>query len=161
MVFINAMKTVLLKTHKQHRSIFGANSKEEFQRRRARLKNNSDERKESLENAESHKKRENRQVCAGTSRIRVCRVLIFSAIIVFALALFKHLTQSVHAFITITRRHVFIPIIPWLVKQYRAPVDLHCRIEKSPCLKHLYKNVEDFIKNSNFFREKVERIFFK
>ena len=54
MVFINAMKTVLLKTHKQHRSIFGANSKEEFQRRRARLKNNSDERKESLEDAASH-----------------------------------------------------------------------------------------------------------
>jgi len=72
MVFIDTMKTVLLKTHKQHRSIFGANSKEEFPRRRARLKNDSDERIESLEDAESHKKRENRQVCAGTIRFGVC-----------------------------------------------------------------------------------------
>ena len=38
MVFIGTMKTILLKTNKQHQSILGANSKEEFPRRRARLK---------------------------------------------------------------------------------------------------------------------------
>ena len=68
MVFIDTMKTFFLKNHKQHQSIFGANSIKEFPRRRASLKKNSDERIESLEDAASHEKRENRQVCAGKFR---------------------------------------------------------------------------------------------
>jgi len=60
MIFLKTIKDIYFKTYKQHQSILGENSKEGFTRRRARLKNNSDERVESLEDAASHKKRENR-----------------------------------------------------------------------------------------------------
>jgi len=68
MVIIDTMKTIFLINHKQHQSIFSANSIKEFPRRRASLKKYSDERIESFEDAASHKKRENRQVCAGKFR---------------------------------------------------------------------------------------------
>ena len=101
MVFIDTMKTILLKTHKQHQSILGANSKEEFPRRRLHLKNHSDQPIKSLEDAASHKKRENQQVCAGKFKFSARRVL--------ALTLFIYLAHSISAFIYVTfiGRHCF------------------------------------------------------
>ena len=100
MVFMNTMETILLETNKQHQSILGANSKEEFLERRARLESRSVEHIESVEDAASHKKRENRQVCAGTYRFGVCRVLILTLMVRFA--------QPISAIITISGRHFFI-----------------------------------------------------
>ena len=117
MVFIDTMKTFFLKNHKQHQSIFGANSIKEFPRRRASLKKNSDERIESLEDAASHEKRENRQVCAGKFRSGARWALILSfipsfiLIIILATTLFIDCAQAVTGKTTTTTGLHFVILI--------------------------------------------------
>jgi len=85
--------------------------KKSFHKDARALEKNSEERVKSLEDATSRKKRENRQVCAGTYRFGVCRVLILTLLIRFA--------QSENESFTSIGRHFFISSIS--SKYCRAP----------------------------------------
>ena len=116
---------------------FQCKLKKEFPQRRVSLKNNSDERIESLEDAASQEKCENRQVSAGTFRFGARWILI--------LTFFICLTKSEsHDSITVKGFHNFrSPTLSYHIYIYSIIVHLHSSLYTgwSPAIvyfSHLY-----------------------